>query len=439
MKIGLVQNKAIAGDFSGNLRRVVQGCRACMDAGAELLVASAQALDGAFPGGLTVRSSFLLQAQAALRALAAELNRPLILASYAAAPHTTLPQPRPYLLQQGRVEPLRNHSTVQVGNGTSLYIDIGTELSPPAAPSPASYILHLPTAAWLPEQWLAQRAQVQAEASEHRCDVLLVQSLGHSMGKLLAGGSLAASVSGRGSLTLPLFASAERVWQPRARHSAAAPHPSLLQAACYCLRELLEQSGHAGYAVPVDETRGELLYALAKAAVGARRVTALTYGSAHKPPRISLCVPQAATSLRQRSAQLSDIAEAHDLLLLSTASRSDIALGSNRTPSYHSGNFAPLGDMTDSEIAQLQAELCAKTPRLQLPAYPHTPEQESERELLMQGCSPAEIIARRGGNEYHLHSLMRSIARASASPHPPVLQIHPAIPPQPPYHKLCET
>ena len=446
MKIGLVQNKAIAGDFSGNLRRVVQGCRACMDAGAELLVASAQALDGAFPGALTERSSFLLQAQAALKALSAEINRPLIIASYAAPPHKSPALPRPYLLHSGEVQQLSNHSCTQV-NGLSLFIDIGPDLQAPPAATSAQGILHLPTDEWLPRQWEKQLAQIPVEAAEHSCDVLLVRGVGHSMGQLQAGGSMAASGHGKGCMYLPLFSEAESVWNPDARHSAPAPQPTLLQAAVFSLRELLQESGREAYAVPLDEPHGDLLYALACAAVGAQQTLGLTmsapgsYKHPHKVTRIT-GTPQLKLTRRQRAALLYDYAEEHDLLLLNPHSRNDFLLGRCTAPATLFGTFAPLGGLADTEIAQLRAELAKHHPHLQHNSLTtlHAA-QEEELELLLQGCSPAEIIARRGGDEYQLHRTLRLLTQAAQenSTRPPYLHIHAAVSQLPPHHRLSET
>ena len=64
-KIGIIQNAPLPGDFSNNLRAIVQGYRECLDHGADIVVAPAAALCGLEPQSLATRSSFLAQTQAA--------------------------------------------------------------------------------------------------------------------------------------------------------------------------------------------------------------------------------------------------------------------------------------------------------------------------------------------------------------------------------------
>mgnify|MGYP003290563751 FL=1 len=43
-KIGLIQTAPLPGDFSNNLRAIVQGYRECLDHGAEVVIAPAASL-----------------------------------------------------------------------------------------------------------------------------------------------------------------------------------------------------------------------------------------------------------------------------------------------------------------------------------------------------------------------------------------------------------
>ena len=67
-KIGLIQTSPLPGDFSNNLRAIVQGYRECLNHGAELVIAPAAALCGLEPGALSIRRSFISQTRAALEA-----------------------------------------------------------------------------------------------------------------------------------------------------------------------------------------------------------------------------------------------------------------------------------------------------------------------------------------------------------------------------------
>ena len=74
MKVGIIQNSPRTAYFSNNLRHIVQGYRACLDHGAELVVASAHALCGPGLYDLAMRDSFRNQMQLALETLSRELG-----------------------------------------------------------------------------------------------------------------------------------------------------------------------------------------------------------------------------------------------------------------------------------------------------------------------------------------------------------------------------
>ena len=83
-KIGIIQTAPLPGDFSNNLRAIVQGYRECLEHGADIVIAPAAALCGLEPGNLATRRSFLSQTQLALDSLSKELGTaPLFLAAYA--------------------------------------------------------------------------------------------------------------------------------------------------------------------------------------------------------------------------------------------------------------------------------------------------------------------------------------------------------------------
>lgn len=419
MRMGLVQNDAVAGDLSGNLRRVVQGCRACTDGGADLILASAHALDGVFPSGLRVRSSFLLQAQAALRALSAELSTPLILASHAARPHESSALPHPYLLHRGDVLPLENHAIAEVAD-LSLYIDVGDAPTPAPRHVHCDAIVHLPTAPWLPGQRDTWQAMARDEAAECQAAVFVVRSIGSSGGLLAAGGSFACTPEGQ-SQQLPFFRDAELVWQPAQTH--AETEPTLFSALSFCLRDMLRQSEYRGFAVPADTARSNFLLTLVQAIVGESSALPITPPPHHTP--------------RAAAAAMADAAEDQDLLFLSPHSLCDSLLGEAIAPP---GSFAPLGDMLDSQISELREQAMDSLQR-ELPPIP--PARDTEQALVrlaLEHRSPAEIATLYGTDETLLRRILRRLNQASASLVPPTAKLHirEALIPLPPYHKLSE-
>ena len=412
MKIGLIQNEAVVGDLSHNLRLVVQGYRQCLDRGADLVVASAQALDGAFLHDLAARSSFRLQACAALEALAGETRLPLLLASYAGLPDEPV-QVRPYLLCQGKVRRLTNRRVVSIC-GLRLLPDAG-DTPTPVENKGADVILHLPGAPW----WLGQVEQWQKlishEAEKTSANVLLLRGIGCTEGQLAPGGSLAATPHG-GRLNLPLFEPAARIWRAAATAAAKVPPvgEQLLKAICYGLKTSLEQGGYEGLAVAADATpHVPLLLGLARVAVGARRT-------------VALCKQQTpACALAGKRCELTPAqACERGLLMLSPHSLNQRLLGEPAAP-LPAASVAPLGEVYESELAQLQACLSSRLPvplrKLLTPCRP-AEHEESLRLLAEENASPAEISARYPGiDEATLRRQLRMWASAA-----PLLRTAPA-------------
>ena len=382
MLLGLIQNEAVVGDLSHNLRLIVQGYRRCLDAGAELVIASAQALDGAFLHDLAARDSFRLQAQAALAALAGETSCPLLLASYAGAPHEEV-QAQPYLLSRGKVRRLPNRRAVSIC-GLRVLVDVG-EQPVFAEKSGVDVRLHLPTAPWWLGQQEAYRAGAARESQQSGAHVLLLRGVGYTEGELSPGGSLASSPRGA-SVQLPLFSACSRVWSTRSAAAAAPPATGeqLLSATSYGLRACMQQGGYEGVAIDVSAPRAALLLGLARLAVGARSTVALC-GDRHE-----LCALAG-----KRCALTPAQAEERGLLLLSPLCLNERLLG-ERTSS-----LPPLGEVYESELALLQASLCEQLPTALsklLPPCPPPPESELALRLLAeQNASLAEILTRYPG------------------------------------------
>lgn len=443
MKIGLIQNMAIAGDLSGNLRRVVQSARACIDKGADVLVASAQAIDGAFVGDLAQRSSFLLQAQAALAALAAELSIPLVLASYAAPPTEARPALHPFLLHRGEVKPLRNRAPMQLGS-ERLYIDVGEAPTPPSADAECGYILHLPAAPWLPEQnWAAQAGK---EAQEHRATVITVQSVGCAEGLLLGGGSCAAAGDAR-PMQLPLFEPCESVYagKSKGKERDASRADTLLRAVCFWLKEIQRSHGAEGLAVATDSPQAPLLLALAHLAVGSRKVMALgdlpLSAKALAGNAINL---SPAPHARQNAAARLSLAEEQGYLLINPLTARDLLLGSYTPPATLHGTYAPLGEMPMRDIVLLHAAATAALPTalrqlLSPTPTPDTAEEANLQLLAWENKSPVEIAARYGLDETQLRRTLRQLQQAPRHSWPIALHMRgAALPHIPPTHRLVE-
>lgn len=416
MKIGLIQSEAVAGDLSYNLRRIVQGYRKCLDGGADLTVAPAQALDGALLRDLAWRSSLRLQALAALRALASETSLPLLLTSWAGLPEEA-PEPRLRLLERGdvRVLPLRCELNLC---GKRFFIDAGESPTPPPAHLRCDYVLHLPTAPWWLGQREAWRAQLAHEAQATGARVLLLRPVACAEGEVMPGGSLALTPRGR-ALELPHFAATSRVWNPSARYAPAPQKPlgdRLLELLRFALSHTLRLSSCRAFAVADDSELAPLLRELARLAVGARRVLPTAPGVAQ-----------------------------HDAVLTLSA-RSLVQLRLSPTPpSFPPAQLAPLGELYDSELAALSAALLPQLPpsrREAIPPLPAPLPTQDERHLrlmLEENAAPAEILAHDPtADEARLRRLLRLLSSAPRHALPPTLRIRRRIVHLPAHHRLQE-
>lgn len=434
MKIGLIQSEAVAGDLSRNLRRVVQGYRQCLDEGAELVIAPAHALDGAFLQDLAERSSFRLQARAALHALASETSLPMLIASCAGMPGEPSGA-RPWLLQSGEVTPLQEHSPVAIGNRRfSIHLAPPTP-TPTADTGNCDYVLHMPGAPWWHGQEQEWQQLAEQEARHTGAHILLLRSVAHTEGQLAPGGSFACSPEG-GATTLPTLEPAARVWQAgKSRLQQPPAHTPLLGVACYALRSMLEQSGYAGLAIDTAAPQAALLLALSRAAVGARRTIALSTAPATER-----------NPLAGKQMQLHPTgAEEHDLLLLNSCTLSQRILGATPAPAALAGMFAPLGELYDSECALLREQLLATLPqplRAQLPPLPGLmpPAQETELRLLIEdNAAVAEILSRYPqANEARLRKMLRRLNATPRYGQPCSLRVRRRIVHLPAYHRHSE-
>ncbi len=444
-QFAIVQTVARAGEFSVNLRNLVQGARYCMDAGARFVIAPADALDGALPGSLCARASFRLQARAALHALADELSIPLLLASYAGDPRDTpCTAPQPFLLHRGQVKPLTDHRIVNVA-GVRVKVDTAREphLMPPGS---ADVLLHLPSCPWVQEDTVLSFARKETAESGVPCAVL--RSVAYSDGYLSGGGSVVL-MPGERCLCLPPF---EQVFLPRVPRSV--PHslrpldsPALmLHAISFALREAVRQGGFNGVALVAASPRVEFLSALARSVLGAQHVFVVQTSPPHgaSESRLLRVTLPPNCSHRVRAAILHDFALERNLLLLSTASREEYLCEEPRP-----GMLAPLADLYESELAALPSAFAAVFPESAPPraASPTLLPRPSPRELALRllvdaNRCPADISTSTELDESLLRSLMRRIDRTSALratwSTPSILRIRRPHPIPPCHHRLME-
>lgn len=419
MRIGLVQPVVTVADFSANLRAVVQGARACTDAGAELLLAPAQALDGAFPGGLSTRSSFMLHARSALQALADELSVPMLLASYAGEPGERREFPSAYLLSGRNVRRMKR--TVCL-SGKRIAVCIGEQSLPP--PGSADVCVLMPMTPWHAEQF-SDFAQHAVQQSLRGVAMVVVQAVAWTDGLMLGGHSLVAT-DGALRCLLPSFQNGHTVWDMEdpgvQEEDPTRRTPQMLwKAVCFAVMQAVQQGGYRGVAVAETSPRARLLRSAACSAIGIRGVHSLSEVKGK--------------SVRVSCAELQERAWERELLLLSSASREDILCGGSGF--IDAGELAPFGDLYESEIAQLSTCVGLGS-QLVHPSL----RELALRALVDENRSPAEVAFKRGIDEGTLRALMRSIARTAASRHtfaqPVVVRTRRCAPALPRFHRLME-
>lgn len=409
LKIGIIQNFPATADFSGNLRRIVQGYRECLDHGAELIIAPATALCGLAPLSLTGRRSFMMQTRAALDALAAELsNVPLLLGAYAPllpdeadAWARTLPDfATDPLVRVESATPamsivpfeLRNNSVKELPDaglsricGLNAYVDINDEPTLLDDKTQAELIIHLSTGAWHRHSRPSEQKKRRWEATHNHCPVICCHAVGTAEGMVYGGGSSAVSEDGRELLLMPAFREKNSVFSLGCGHSCghvpaegAGDETSQLRDAL--LRGLLDSArSHAveGACLCLDHENAPLLAHLAAKAFGAQNVLGVSFGHPAMPaeqlginsltmelspllrdlPAVLDEAAREAMEARLRGGLLASIAEQKGVLLLSSLSRHDIMTGDFTLYGESCAHLLPFGDLYESDLAALRRSL----------------------------------------------------------------------------------
>ncbi len=395
VKIGVVQNFSICGDFSRNLRTIVQGYRDCIDQGADVVVASAYSLAGAQAKDLCQRESYLHQSKLALTALAQEINcAPLVLASYSkeltAGEHEELSalygdgnyemqldsRLTPFLLTDGVVVQLQEAEVISL-MGMSFSIEIGDEESVLDLPD-LDFSLRLTTQSWHTRAVSSADASRRWEAQMNRAPLVSVNAVGLAEGCLYAGGSAVYGAAGELLGRLDYFREDSRViaLDAPALPAELPTEPELLhQALVMSIQKSVEQGGYKGVCLAMDHLYAPLLLLLASEAVGVSRVQAICYGAqdVHAASlgvdyqlldvdvlaeqlrgQAHLADVQArAMQQRLRACITMGVAESRHSLLLSALHRQQIILGDFILFGQSCAHLLPLGSLDESEICRL--------------------------------------------------------------------------------------
>ncbi len=414
-KIGVIQNFSIAGDFSKNLRSLVQGYRSCIDQGADLVIASAYALCGIEPQDLMRRESFLEQTENALMALSQEINcAPLILAAYSnegereeiellamlddgLIEYSEESRLCLFLLDNGNITQLEEAELIEYA-GLSFCVELGNEESIPDLEE-LDFSLRLGTQAWYAGSCKKEHESRSWEAEMSHTPLICVNPVGAAEGYVYAGASGAYDSRGRLMTRLALFDEDAQVFS-LTRQGGDDPLPSeeelLRKALVLCIKKTAELGGFRGACIAMDQTYAPLLLLLSVEALGRDQVQGISFRGENAflnqlgikchqielgdipyqlGERADLDEQQLLNlNLRVQASLSTALAEKHHLLLLSSLNRQELILGSFTLYAQSCASLLPLGSLYEIDLYLLSQHLSDDYPgyftELPLPAHP---------------------------------------------------------------------
>lgn len=399
-KIGLIQNSPLPGDFSANLRAIVQGYRECLDHGAEIILAPADALCGLAPRDLSKRASFLHQMRAAFDALSHELgSAPLLTCGYSSpiseedlwdgllgeeendpeqpAPDLCLV---PYLVEKDTVTELDDGEVNFIDEHT-VFVCIGEEEMLPDT-EPCDLMVHFGTEPWHTNAPM-QDAEARAwEARTNGSPVACLRPYGVAGSSVYGGGSSLHDGAGNLALRLPLFrngAAVADLRRPKPVPALPTPESQMRDALELGIRDTVRHHGYGGVCLPLDHPNSTLLAALAVSALGSSNVCGITFDhntAAAKALGIDALewsqgdMPTAAAeaagiaedsfrralTARIRAAMMQTYAESRGLMLLSPIDRHAALTGDFTLYGDTCGHLAPLGNLYQVDIYLLSCQ-----------------------------------------------------------------------------------
>lgn len=390
-KIGLIQTAPLPGDFSNNLRAIVQGYRECLEHGAELVIAPAAALCGLEPHNLAQRRSFIDQSRVALDKLSKELSSaPLLLAAYTLTisddelyvgmvgegdNDSWMANDRsvlltPYLLEKDSVTELESNDVITINN-TRFYIDLGDEEMLPDGSF--DFMVRMPITPWHAGAAKSDEQARRWEAAMTGSNVICCRAVGTAGGNIYGGGSAIYSAEEKTLQRLPFFEVAAKVINVNRKPEALnLPETEELMTSALerGIRDTVRNNCFSGVCIPLDHPHSALLGVLCVEALGATNVIGITFDkdnsladklgiSCYKPQMAAMTEAadaimggeeSAALKERLRTAIALSHAESRGMMLCSPLNRREIMLGEFCLYGLSGGYLAPLGNLYDVDI-----------------------------------------------------------------------------------------
>lgn len=457
-KIGIVQTAPLPGDFSNNLRSIVQGYRECLDRGAEIVITSLYALSGLTPGDLMRRRSFLKQLENAAETLAEELSLtdvPLI-TGYAINPlisgadddyddvweaddgllydedekenemHSSIVL-MPCLIHRGNIRVLTDSVSSTIG-AFLCHITSSAEENLPEGQ--VDLIIHMPESPWYNLSAEKEHQVFCWESHQSNAPVVCVHPVGTCDGKLYGGGS-ALYINNKISGILPYFEPAcytlhlNRKNKITDRELLSQVEKALVRG----IRDSVHQNGYTGVCIPMDLPNAQLLAALCTEALGTGNVVGISFsetvspGIENKMVDASALIKQASALLvaedsegleqRIKGSLAATIAENKGLMLLSPLDRHRLMLGAFTLYGESNGYLAPLGNLYQIDLYLLNQYMAERNPdiTLSVPVPEHAEEDRIIHELSERNISASDILKlrREGDDENSVRFIQRKI------------------------------
>lgn len=437
-KIGIIQSQALPGDFSRNLRRIVQGYRECLDRGADIVITSIYALSGLNPQDLKRRRSFTMQMEAAAETLAAELavtDVPLI-TGYCIDPLQTPVGDEfddeweaddgllfdeeeeeysmhdsvimvPCVIHRGVIRILTDGSTATVADKL-CHITTAAEESLPEGE--VDLIVHLPKIPWNNRSSDKEVQICSWESHAAQAPVVCVHPVGTEGGDMYGGGS-SLYINNKLADYLPFFEPACRTLRIQHKQvQTPKKHPELIlqvkKALTAGIHDTVRQQGYSGVCVPLDSPNGKLLTNLCVQALGADNVHGISFCGKTYPgiECMQLQVeellqtakekinPEYAPGLEQRikGCMLASLAEEKGMMLLSALDRPTIMLGDFTLYGETCGYLAPLGSLYKVDLFLLCRHIEETEPDM---AHAIEPPAQPEQDRIIHDLTERNIAA----------------------------------------------
>lgn len=383
LKTGLIQPETIPGHFPRNLRTIVELYRSCLDGGAELVLCPPLALSGMHTGELAVRSGFQSQHRAALAYLAREIAEvPLLLgAAHAEGIRFHLFRTGLSFPQEAVVpHPASRTGSVPVFNLLRTTEEAGFSILPWGDSSPApDLLLRTPSGAWH-EGLLEQEEQESRRLAQKTGLPVFTLRLAGAEGPFLLPGASSAW-SGDGSLLgrLCLFERDAAVISPEnsteQESSLPAPEEQLRHALRKGLADFILKTGHGSACLNLLESPSSPLLAhLLKEALPSMTITGLLPRLPGILERDFARAKALADKLGIRTREqvfpadmagegpdghftamwrMRQWAQEEGALTLSSLNGTHVMTNSRFLPGALAADFMPLGDLYETELADL--------------------------------------------------------------------------------------